>query len=272
LAARAAQRLPRGARPLTDYEVGALAAEIIDIDGDLLRRHKVFTRTHLVAEVAPRLYGRDPADLDRVLDRICSARAVVPLIGVEGTREQAYTTVQVLEAEHTIARTIEALADRPGPAVTDDQVIRAAAAKEQAIGHALTAGQCRVVGQLCQASGAATVVVGVAGSGKTTALDAASTALGAAGYRVLGSSTSGQAARTLGTEAHIESAPWPPSSPDSTTEPSTWTSGPSWSSTHADPGIVPTGASVGGLRVGIEVGAVGIITGLRGRRVAGRRA
>jgi conjugative relaxase-like TrwC/TraI family protein len=192
-------------RPLTDLEVDALAAEIIDIDGDLLCRHKVFTRTHLVAEVAPRLYGRDPADLDRVLDRICTARAVVPLIGVEGTREQAYTTVQVLEAEHTIARTIEALADRPGPAVTDDQVIRAVASKEQAIGHALTAGQRRVVGQLCQASGAATVVVGVAGSGKTTALDAASTALEAAGYRVLGSSTSGQAARTLGTEAHIES-------------------------------------------------------------------
>lgn len=192
-------------RPLTAYEVAALAAETIDIGGSLLRRHKVFTRTHLVAEVAPRLYGRDPADLERVLDRICTARAVVPLIGVEGTREQAYTTVQVLEAEHTIARTIEALADRAGLAVADDVVIRAVAAKEQAIGHALTAGQRRVVGQLCQASGAATVVVGVAGSGKTTALDAASTALEAAGYRVLGSSTSGQAARTLGTEAHIES-------------------------------------------------------------------
>jgi len=192
-------------RPLTAYEVGALAAEIIDIDGDLLCRHKVFTRTHLVAEVAPRLYGRDPADLDRVLDRICGARAVVPLIGVEGTREQAYTTVQVVEAEHTIARTIEALADRLGLTVTDDQVIGAVAAKEQAIGHALTAGQRRVVGQLCQGSGAASVVVGVAGSGKTTALDAASTALEAAGYRVLGSSTSGQAARTLGAEAHIES-------------------------------------------------------------------
>ena len=192
-------------RPLTALEVAALAAEIIDIDGELLRRHKVFTRTHLVAEVAPRLYGRDPADLDRVLDHICGARAIVPLIGVDGTREQAYTTVQVLAAEHTIARTVEALADRPGLVITDDQVIRAVAAKEQAVGHALTPGQRRVVGQLCQASGAATVVVGVAGSGKTTALDAASTALEAAGYRVLGSSTSGQAARTLGTEAHIES-------------------------------------------------------------------
>ena len=47
-------------------------------------------------------------------------------------------------------------------------------------------------------------MVGVAGSGKTTALDAAATALEAAGYRVLGTSTSGQAARTLGAEAGIE--------------------------------------------------------------------
>ncbi len=40
------------------------------MDGPLLARHKVFTRTHLIAEIAPRLYGRDPAELDRVLDRM----------------------------------------------------------------------------------------------------------------------------------------------------------------------------------------------------------
>jgi hypothetical protein len=49
------------------------------------------------------------------------------------------------------------------------------------------------------------VIVGVAGAGKTTALDAAATALTGAGFTVLGSATSGQAARTLGTEADINS-------------------------------------------------------------------
>src|SRR3546814_11444429 len=66
-------------------------------------------------------------------------------------------------------------------------------------------GQRRVVGHLCQGAGAATVVVGVAGSGKTTALDAASTALESAGSRVLGPSTSWQAAWTLGRDADLES-------------------------------------------------------------------
>ena len=35
-----------------------------------MRRHKVFTRTRLIAEIAPRLYGHDPAQLDHVIDRV----------------------------------------------------------------------------------------------------------------------------------------------------------------------------------------------------------
>jgi len=47
-------------------------------------------------------------------------------------------------------------------------------------------------------------VIGVAGSGKTTALEALGLAWTWAGYRVLGSATSGQAARNLGDEANID--------------------------------------------------------------------
>ena len=45
----------------------------------------------------------------------------------------------------------------------------------------------------------------MAGAGKTTALDAVRDAYEAAGYRVIGTATSGQAARTLGREAGIAS-------------------------------------------------------------------
>lgn len=190
--------------PLTTSEIDQLATDVLDVDGSLLARHKVFTRTHLVAEVAPRLYGRDPAELDRVLDRITASRDVVPLIRVAGVREQSYTTVEVLVAERTIAEAIERLAEQLGPFVHPEHVTAAGAAKEQAIGHPLTAGQRAVVDALCDPERAVAIVVGVAGSGKTTALDAASRALEASGYRVLGTSTSGQAARTLGTDAGIE--------------------------------------------------------------------
>jgi hypothetical protein len=190
--------------PLSTAEVEALADEVLDIDGRLLANHKVFTRTNLIAEVAPRLYGRDPAELDRVLDHMVASREVVPLIAVAGAREQAFTTAQVLTAEATIAWAVEHVAERPGPAVPQERVADALAVTESAGGHRLTAGQRRVVERLCGSGSAVSVVVGVAGSGKTTALRTAAAALEAAGYRVVGTSTSGQAARTLGTEAGVE--------------------------------------------------------------------
>jgi conjugative relaxase-like TrwC/TraI family protein len=201
----AAQERARGLPfPLTTAEIDWLAAEVLDIDGRLLARHKVFTRTHLTAEIAPRLYGRDPAELDRVLDHIVTHHGVVPLVGVAGAREQSFTTVEVLAAEHTIAATIETLADQAGPGIDHDTVTAALRAREEAIGSPLTRGQRAAVEALCCTGRAVTVLVGVAGSGKTTVLDAATDALQASGYRVLGTSTSGQAARTLGAEANVE--------------------------------------------------------------------
>jgi conjugative relaxase-like TrwC/TraI family protein len=178
--------------PLTAGEIAALVDGVLDIDGRLLSRHKVFTRTHLTAEIAPRLYGRDPAELERVLDHITASRQVVPLIGVAGAWEQSYTAIEVLAAEATISDTIERLAERPGPALDRQRVAAAITAAERDRGHQFTGAQRRVVQRLCCSGRAVSVVVGVAGSGKTTALDSATTALQAAGYRVLGTSTSGR--------------------------------------------------------------------------------
>jgi conjugative relaxase-like TrwC/TraI family protein len=192
--------------PLTDQEIDALAAEVLDIDGPLLAGHKVFTATNLVAELAPRLYGRDPGELSRVMDRLLGVPGLVPLIGVAGSREQSYTTAEVLAAEAMIAKTVEALAARPGPALEAGTTYTAIHAAEAERGHPFTAGQRDLVEQVTGSGRAVTVVVGVAGSGKTTALDCATTLLADAGYQVLGTSTSGQAARTLGTETGIDSS------------------------------------------------------------------
>ena len=51
------------------------------------------------------------------------------------------------------------------------------------------------------------LVLGVAGAGKTTALDAVRQAFETAGYRVIGTSTSGQAARTLGSRRRHRRVP-----------------------------------------------------------------
>jgi conjugative relaxase-like TrwC/TraI family protein len=192
--------------PLTDAEIDRLASEVLEVDGRLLASHKIFTRTQLTAELAPRLYGRKPAELDRVLERIVASPQVVPLIGVAGVREQAYTTVDVLTAEATITRVGETLADRPGPAIAPRDIAVAIDEHEQTLGRRLTAGQRQVVEHVCGSGRAMSVVIGVAGSGKTTALDTVTALLERGGYRVLGTSTSGQAARTLGREAHLDAA------------------------------------------------------------------
>jgi len=191
--------------PLTHQEVEALAAQVLDSDGVLMTRHKIFTRTRLVSVLAPKLYGRDPVELDRVVDHVLAGRAIVPLLRVGALHEQAYATVEVLATEQAIAHAIERLALTPGPDVPTVEVDRAVAAKEAEVGRVLTDGQYDAVTAVCSSGRSVDLVVGVAGSGKTTALDAATTALEGAAYRVVGTSTSGQAARTLGTEAHIDS-------------------------------------------------------------------
>lgn len=198
----ATPQLPLG---LTDPEIDALATDVLDSGGELMRRHKVFTRTRLIAEIAPRLYGHDPAQLDPVIDRVLASRQVVPLIGLVGAHEQAYATAEVLATEAAIAQVIGRLADRSVPRLDPVDVDAPIEFDEDGLGRVLTTGQVAAVRTVCSSGRAVDVIIGVAGSGKTTALDTASDALDAAGYRVLGTSTSGQAARTLNTEAGINS-------------------------------------------------------------------
>jgi ATP-dependent exoDNAse (exonuclease V) alpha subunit len=75
--------------------------------------------------------------------------------------------------------------------------------EDQLGGRSLTEGQKAMIRSVVTSARPVELIVGVAGSGKTTALDAARQAFEDAGYRVVGTSISGQAARTLGAEAGI---------------------------------------------------------------------
>jgi conjugative relaxase-like TrwC/TraI family protein len=201
-----ARRQCRGlARPLTDTEIDQLAAELLDPEGEFLARWKVFDRPRLVAEIAPLLYGHHPAELDRVIDHVLASELVVPLIGIAGAYDQPYTATTVLATEHTIADTLERLSRRRTPVIAPELVQQVTAAKHDELGRPLSAGQRRAVERICGSGRAVDVIVGVAGSGKTTALDVAVRVLEAAGHQVLGTATSGQAARILGRQARVPS-------------------------------------------------------------------
>jgi hypothetical protein len=77
-------------------------------------------------------------------------------------------------------------------------------ATEADLGGVLTDGQRHTILGVCTSGAGVDLVLGVAGAGKTTAIAGVRHAYQQAGYRVVGTSTSGQAARTLGTEAGID--------------------------------------------------------------------
>ena len=200
----AAQARPQIPARLSAPELAALAADTLGPDGRLAEI-KVFTRSDVIVAVAPHLFGRHPTELARAVEAVCAHPDAIPLIGVAAARERAYAPACVLANESAIAAKIALQARRDNALTVPAAVVaEAIAAKEESLGgRALTVGQRQMIEAVCGSGRGAELVLGVAGAGKTTALDVARAAFETAGFRVIGTSTSGQAARTLGREAGI---------------------------------------------------------------------
>ncbi len=183
----------------------AIAADALAASGPLAER-KVFTRGDVIVAVTPALYGQDPAVLGPVVSRVVRHPETIPLVGVAAARDQAYAPACVVAVEAAITDVMEAAAARTmAPAVGYRTVEQAIWAKEAALGgRPLTVGQTNAAIGVATSGRGGELVLGVAGAGKTTMLDVVRAAFEADGYRVLGTSTSGQAARTLGDEVHVE--------------------------------------------------------------------
>src|SRR5947209_2202103 len=190
--------------PLTAADIKRMVTELVTDDGDLSRR-KVFTRADVIVAAAPHTYGLPLAELRRMIDAVFASRDVVPLLRVGAARERAYTTASALATEVAIADNVaRGTVAHTAAAVPAGLVERAIAAKQTEVGGPLTAGQAAAVRGMCGDGRRVSLVLGVAGAGKTTALDCVRAAYQAAGYTVIGTATSGQAARTLGREAGID--------------------------------------------------------------------
>jgi conjugative relaxase-like TrwC/TraI family protein len=195
----------RPLRTLTKAERAELVQSMIGPGGPLAQR-KAFTRDRIIRDVAPYLYGCVPEELDRVVTAIIQHPEAIPLVGQPGARGRAWTAASVMATEQAIEDLAQRLTERDGCAAVPAAAVEAAVAiKERALGADLTSGQRRAAAQITTSGRGLDLVDGVAGSGKTAALDVARSAFEAAGYRVLGTAISGQAARTLGEAAGVES-------------------------------------------------------------------
>ncbi|MDQ3643861.1 MAG: AAA family ATPase, partial [Actinomycetota bacterium] len=173
-------------------------------DGALAAR-KVFARRHVVVAVAPELFGADPADLTRMVDRVLADPEALPLVATAGAWGRVWATATTVATEQAIAAAVERQVIRTDAPEVDDLAARMAMAeREAAMGKHLTVGQRSAVVAITTSGRGAELVVGVAGAGKTTALAAVYDAFESEGFEVIGTSTSGQAARTLRNAAGIE--------------------------------------------------------------------
>jgi hypothetical protein len=149
-------------------------------------------------ELAPHLFGQDPRALDLLVDRALQDPELIPLVGVAGAREQPHALASVLVTEQAIAHAIaRQLARTDAPVAPGAAVEQAITSAEKTIGAALSVEQRRAAKSICGSGRGAELIVGIAGAGKTTLLQVVSAAYEASGCRVIGTATSGQAARTL---------------------------------------------------------------------------
>jgi ATP-dependent exoDNAse (exonuclease V) alpha subunit len=200
-----AQHHRRIAKPMTDLDLQLIAMQLLGEDGPLAAK-KIFTRRDVIVAAAPRLFGLDPSVLDRVVDLVVDNRAAIELEPTPATREQAWSPQCVVATEQAIQeRAMSRHLSFRAVALPLDLIDEAIHATEQTLGHPLTPSQRRTVSGICSTGRSLDVVVGMAGTGKTTTVDAIREANERHGLRVLGTATSGQAARTVGRDAGIES-------------------------------------------------------------------
>lgn len=190
---------------LNDRDLDRLAAELLAPDGRLAA-DKVFCRRDVVVAAAPHLFGLDPATVDRVVDRVLVHPDAVELEPFGAVRERVWAPRCVIDTELDIEERAwsrhHTRTTLPIPPVFIDDAV---AATEATLGRRLTPSQRSTVKGICGSDRSLDLVVGIAGSGKTTALDAVRSAHEHHGHRVLGTATSGQVARTIGRDAGIES-------------------------------------------------------------------
>jgi conjugative relaxase-like TrwC/TraI family protein len=181
-----------------------LAVELLG-PGGRLASEKTFTRADVIVAVAPHLYGLPVSLLDSAVDKVLAHEDAIALPLVSRAREPVWAAACVVEDERRIADLAHSLAERPGPAVSYEEAVAAVRRTELARGFRLTERQAEVAKGLLISGHSLDLVVGVAGSGKTSTLSAVREGFEAAGYKVLGAATSGQAAKALGEGAGVTS-------------------------------------------------------------------
>ncbi len=197
------RRQHSGSEILGNRVLAALAKDTLGPHGTLSDR-KVFSKRDVIVAVAPKVFGLLATELAKACDRVLRDPDAIPLVGVPRASERAFSTAHVVATELAIEQAVERGVENRGAARVSPETAAGAVSRQSAVlGSPLTPGQQAAVMGIATSGRGVELVEGVAGSGKTTVMAGVRDAFESAGFAVVGTSTSGQAARTLGREAGL---------------------------------------------------------------------
>ncbi|MEU6170195.1 MobF family relaxase [Streptomyces tanashiensis] len=181
-----------------------LAAVVFDPETGVTANQKMFTRAELLAAVANALpygIGGESAALERLVDDVLSVEGyavALPHIGsTVMSSADRYTTADVLAAEEAVRAQALARFGDGSARLTTAQAAAAIDVFGVAAGFELSAQQRQVVERLLTAGHGIEAVIGVAGAGKSTLMDACRIAWDATGTTYAGACLSAVGAKGL---------------------------------------------------------------------------
>ena len=155
--------------------------------------------------VAPLLHGLPVSTLDTAVQKVLSDERAVALPAAAGARGPVWAAACVLEDERRVAELADQLVERRSPAVPAEVSANAVLQTELGRGTRLNERQAEVAKGLLASGHSLDLLIGVAGSGKTSTLSAVRAGFEASGFTVIGAATSGQAAKALEEGAGVAS-------------------------------------------------------------------
>ena len=184
-----------GVREAERVSLGRIAGELLGPHG-LTARSATFTRPDAIMAIAERLPSGAPTSyVIDVTDRLLATSAVVRLDDASPGRPAAYTTSELLERERDLVVVAERIAGARSR--TPSQRVVERIIETHTREHGLTVEQASAVRALATSECGLGVLVGAAGSGKTSSLAALAHALDYEGYTLVGAAPSAVAAQQL---------------------------------------------------------------------------
>lgn len=183
------QQTSRAREALADASLG------LAIDHHLTRQSVISSEYSLLAEAMKASEGR----LTIAEARAALTRALGEgrLLAGQGRNGRCYTSPEILQREQRIAQAYDLSRGTAAPIATADQIRTAISALEARLGGTLSDGQRKMVEEICSGRNGIVAVVGDAGTGKSTAAEAAKLAAQAAIWKVYGLAPTSQAVESL---------------------------------------------------------------------------